>query len=106
MGRQSGQSGRGFQKPGSVRPKPQKPADAQAKLTEVLAKPVDAQAKPADTQVKPADAQAKPPDAQVKPGSAASNPSNEYYISWAVKTWENWSHALAWLNQINLIAKG
>ena len=74
MGRQSGQSGRGFQKPGSVRPKPGKPADAQAKPTDaqakptdVLAKPPDAQVKPADAQVKPADAQAKPPDAQVKP---------------------------------------
>ena len=56
MGRQSGQSGRGFQKPGSVRPKPGKPADAQAK-------PTDAQVKPTDVLAKPADAQVKLPDA-------------------------------------------
>ena len=55
MGRQSGQSGRGFQKRRSVRPKPGKPADVQGKPTDVSAKPVD-------TQVKPADAQVKPPD--------------------------------------------
>ena len=48
MGRQSGQSGRGFQKPGSVRPKPQKPADAQAKPTDAQAKLTDVLAKPAD----------------------------------------------------------
>ena len=70
MGRQSGQSGRGFQKPESVRPKPQKPADAQARPTDAQAKLTDVLAKPADAQVKPADAQAMPPDAQAKPADA------------------------------------
>ena len=58
MGQRSCQSGRGFQKPGSVRSKLSKRADAQYK-------PTDALAKPADTQVKTADAQVKCTDAQV-----------------------------------------
>ena len=76
MGQQSGQSGRGFQKPGSVRPKPGKPADAQAKPTDAQAKPIDVLAKPPDAQGKPADAQAKPADAQVKPPDAQAKPAD------------------------------
>ena len=66
IGRQSGQSGHSFRKPGSVRPKPRKPADAQAKPTDAQAKPTDVLAKPPDAQAKPADAQVKPPDPGVK----------------------------------------
>ena len=55
MGRQSGQSGRGFQKLGSVRSKPRKPADALAEPADALAEPAGTQAEPADVQVEPAD---------------------------------------------------
>ena len=84
MGRQSGQSGGGFKKPGSVRSKSRKPADAQAIPTDAQAKPADThtkpadvQAKPTDSQAKPADAQAKPADAQVKPADAQVKPPNK-----------------------------
>ena len=78
MGRQSGQSGRGFQKPGSVRPKPQKPADAQAKSPDAQVKSPDAQAKPPDAQAKPADAQVKPSD----PGKYRQSPQQRVLLAY------------------------